>query len=276
MKTLVIKTGLHETFDTEARLPILSFGDVLRSTVILQVIAGEHEWLAPAQMQMLLAATKRVEKVDAADYQLIINLENNEEYFSLMRKTDLGFFKKDYLRLKSGEEINLVDFNKAHQGKNWSQKLFIMLGHEWKNERPKLVTPNSNPQSDFGFNWQVGLKWAHKDWGKENWKEVYRLLSKEHSVSWQEGFDNLNLYLAWIKNQKVLFTHDSLGLHIAQALNVPVVALFGPTSMTDIPRFPEDVFLNFQEECHLTPSHIDEILKEVFLRRVNGASTGRQ
>lgn len=276
MKTLIIKTGLHETFDSEARLPIFSFGDVLRSTVILHLISGEHEWLAPPQMGMLLNATKRVEKVNPADYQLMINLENNEEYFSLMRKTDLGFFKKDHLRLKSGEEINLVHFNQTHQGKNWSERLFIILGATWKNERPKLVTQNTNPQSDFGFNWQVGPKWVHKDWGKENWKEVHRLLSKDFSVSWQEGFDNLEIYIEWIKNQKVLLTHDSLGLHIAQALHIPVVALFGPTSMSDIARFPEDVFLNFQEECHLTPSRIDEILKEVFLRRVNGASTGRQ
>lgn len=276
MKTLIIKTGLHETFDTETRLPIFSFGDVLRSTVVLHLISGEHEWLAPPQMDLLLTSTKRVDKVDSLEIDLIINLENNEEYFSLMRKTDLGFFKKDHLRLKSREEINLVHFNEIHAGKNWSEKLFIILGASWKNERPKLEVPNLNPESDFGFNWQVGPKWAHKDWGKENWKEVHRLLSKDYSISWQEGFDSLQLYLDWIKNQRVLFTHDSLGLHIAQALRIPVVALFGPTSMTDIARFSEDVFLNFQEECHLTPSHIDEILKEVFLRRVNGASTGRQ
>ena len=39
----------------------------------------------------------------------------------------------------------------------------------------------------------------------------------------------------WINSCKILLTHDSLGLHIAMALDKRTVALFGPTSSHEIP-----------------------------------------
>lgn len=271
MKFLIIKTGQHETFDIEERLPLVSLGDVLRSTVLTHALA-DVTWFSSPESQRLLQGQKQVSSIESRDFDVVINLENSEEICKQLKNNTIGFIGKNYLRCFDGKELSLSDFLAQNANLNWPQKLFKLVGKEWKQERPVLSVHEVRKKSHLGLNWKVGPKWPTKDWGKENWKEVYARLSQDYKVSWQEGFDNLDAYIEWIQSVQVLLTHDSLGLHIAQALKIPVVALFGPTSSKEIPLYEEDIFLNFHHDPDLTPAQIEVILKQVILRSENESS----
>lgn len=271
MKFLIIKTGQHETFDVKERLPLVSLGDVLRSTVLTHVLP-EAAWFSSPQSQRLLHGQKQVSSIEPNDFDVVVNLENSDEIFKQLKNNTVGFIGKNRLRLFDGNELSLNDFLAQNVDLNWPQKLFKLIGKEWKQERPVLLVNDVKKKSHLGLNWKVGPKWPTKDWGKENWKEVHAHLFHNYKVSWQEGFDNLDTYIEWIQSVQVLLTHDSLGLHIAQALKIPVVALFGPTSSKEIPLYEEDIFLNFHHDPDLTPAQIEEILKQVILRSENESS----
>jgi heptosyltransferase II len=91
------------------------------------------------------------------------------------------------------------------------------------------------PKFDLGLNWKVGAKWPSKSWPFSNWEEIHNRVKENYSVSFQEGFDDIPAYIAWIQSCRTLLTHDSLGLHIGLALGKKMVALFGPTKSSEIP-----------------------------------------
>lgn len=271
MKFLVIKTGEYETFDEHERLPLVSLGDVLRSTVLVHAL-NDITWYSSPESQRLLLGQKITQKMNPQDYDVVLNLENDEAIFKTLGSNTIGFIAKNKLRLMSGEELTLHQFLTQYPKLHWAQKLFRLVGKVWDQERPVLKVPEVLKENHLGLNWKVGPKWPDKDWGKENWKEVFGRLNGDFKVRWQEGFDDLDAYIKWIQSVRVLLTHDSLGLHIAQALKIPVVALFGPTSSKEIPLYQEDIFLNFHQDPDLTPARIEEILKQVILRSENESS----
>jgi heptosyltransferase-2 len=110
------------------------------------------------------------------------------------------------------------------------------MGKTWNGEN-YLLFPRENiePKFDLGLNWKVGSKWPSKSWPFEKWEEIHRRVTGEYTVSFQEGFNDIPAYIAWIQSCRTLLTHDSLGLHIGLALGKKMVALFGPTKSTEIP-----------------------------------------
>jgi heptosyltransferase-2 len=255
MKVLIIKTGLTETFDrANAHQGVISLGDVLRSTVILHVFK-EHSvsWLTHPSASLLLDGISAIKvlhqdlsEVTLKDFDLIVNLERDEVILSALELVPsekiVGFCGPHAkLRfLKSHVELALEEWltEPTVQQKNWSEKLYWLLGREWKNENYCISTARLNHslknRYDIGLNWQVGRKWPTKSWPSENWEMLDSRFSALHSVTWQEGFDDLTQYMNWINSVQILVTHDSLGLHIARALNKQVLALFGPTSSREI------------------------------------------
>lgn len=275
MKILIIKTGECETFDPERKLKIVSLGDVLRSTVLLSLYPDAH-WYGSSESARLLSGVHLVSEIKANDYDVVVNLENNESIFKNLGSNTLGFIAPHLLRLAGGEVIELTQFLKNNSELNWSEKLFLLVGKKWQGEGTRLVSSVTKPRTYIGLNWKVGPKWPVKDWGKDKWLEVAELLARDYELSWQRGFDDLEVYIEWIKGCRVLLTHDSLGLHIAQALHIPVVALFGPTKAQDIPRLPHDVFINFLNPPYLTSQQAHEILEQVILRSENESSVRRE
>jgi heptosyltransferase-2 len=95
-----------------------------------------------------------------------------------------------------------------------------------------------NPQTeiryDVGLNHLIGKKFPLKRWPEAQWQSLYDKLSPQYSVNWQQGNNDIDDYIEWIASCRVLVTNDSLGLHIALALDKPVIALFGPTIATEV------------------------------------------
>ncbi len=110
-----------------------------------------------------------------------------------------------------------------------------MVGATWHNQEYVFgYQPKTTEKYDVGFNYQVGNKWPSKVWSMNNWKRLESLLSKDRSVSWQEGLDDMEQYFDWINSCRVIVSNDSFGLHLAIALKKKVVAIYGPTSANEI------------------------------------------
>ncbi|MFP5490935.1 MAG: glycosyltransferase family 9 protein [Bacteriovoracia bacterium] len=232
----------------------MSLGDVLRSTVILHALK-EHSvsWLTHSAAFLLLDGIPAIKvlhqdlsTVAFDEYDLIINLERDETILraiQLIPPHKIVGFRGMHGELcfhNSQEGVMLEEWlaQPAVLQKNWSEKLYLLLGREWKGENYLISKTRLNQSQEnrfaIGLNWQVGVKWPTKSWPQENWKMLSTQLGSLHSVTWQEGFDDLSQYLNWINSVQVLVTHDSLGLHIACALDKQILALFGPTSSREI------------------------------------------
>ena len=251
MKILIVKTGHTETFEkTILENKVVSLGDVLRTTPLIYCIEKESclDWLTAAEAVDLIKDVDRLNQVhtskdiDFYEYDLIINLERLDWVFEKLATIDqekiLGFKNYQDFSLQS-ETLNFNYFLEKNKKSNWSEKLFLIFNKNWNNENYILSCSkidDHNFKKVIGLNWQVGSKWPTKIWKKSNWLELEKQLSAlELQVSWQQGFDNMAEYINWINSVDLLITHDSLGLHIAMALNKKIIVLFGPTSSFEIP-----------------------------------------
>jgi heptosyltransferase-2 len=196
-------------------------------------------------------------------FDLVINLERTEVKKTVNGKVFLGYIDQQILFSPMGT-YDFSTWMRSDEIKNlnWSQKLFLIVGKIWNGENYILIPREKIPVVfDLGLNWKVGPKWPSKSWPLHNWEQIYKRISKNYSVSFQEGFDSIPAYINWIQSCHSLLTHDSLGLHIGLALKKPMTALFGPTSSREI-SLEKTRILSLAEEpsfscppCHQEQCH---------------------
>ena len=256
-KVLIIKLGYSETFVGEISRKT-SLGDVLRSTVLLNLYKDAHvTWLVDEKAIPLLKGNPHIDRILPYDlttvlqlraerFDTIINLEKVAGICALADSLTAwrryGFrFDPDmcdamaYDGSQHALEICLNHEDKVANSQYWEELLFEMVGSRWQGEIPTLgYRPTSKEIFDIGFNHHVGSKWPIKAWPIEHWKELERLIGRRYTISWQEGLDSIEDYIEWINSVRVLVTNDSLGLHIAHALGKKIVALFGPTIAKEV------------------------------------------
>ena len=121
-------------------------------------------------------------------------------------------------------------------GINWNAGLFGIVGKKYNNEQYILgYKPKTDELDLIGLNFMVGNKWPQKRWTNKNgfhmlnWIQLKDKLISKEIIEMQPEESDLYNYIDWINRCNLLVTCDSLGLHIAMALNKKVVALFGPT-----------------------------------------------
>jgi heptosyltransferase-2 len=123
-----------------------------------------------------------------------------------------------------------------------------------------------------GLNIGVGLKWRSKKWPLKRWEELIEQLHKDdynilllggpeeekqlvelknkYPFLINTGTDNsLMEFTAIVDLCDVIVTADTLALHIATALEKKIVALFGPTSYSEIDLFGRGIKITDSEEC---------------------------
>jgi len=271
-KILIIKLGYSETLDQEiGRVP--SLGDVLRTTPILSALKEKYPeshitWLVTEHAEPLLLGNPLIDRLlvwdDFVPFQLmkekfdvLINLEKIAGVCALADMIDAwvkyGFRFDTNTGVYRGYEkgldfISYIECKKSDKSKGyWQQVLIQMLGVPWKQQQYVLGYQAKNETSvDFGFNYEVGSKWPFKSLPMDTWQELgKRLEGGGYSVSWQQGNKNLYEYIDWINSCRVLITNDSLGLHLAFALQKKVIGLFGPTD-------PKEVY--FYSGCRIIQS----------------------
>jgi len=293
-KVLIIKLGYSETLDPEIG-KLSSLGDVLRTTVLLHNYPNSDNdvtWLTdqsaypllhdnPLISRILILDPITILQLQAERFDIVINLEKVPGICALA--DSISAWQKFGFRLdaetgtatsytNSHDALRIYsDYDSKRQAKRkWQEVLFEMVGSKWRGESYVLnYTPKSSfTQFDIGLNHKIGTKWPNKMWRK--WSELNAELTKlKYSVSWQSGASNLNVYMDWISSCNTIITHDSLGLHIAMAMGKQVVALFGPTSRTEVhlyglgvavrPSTPFACLPCLRPQCHQETSCMDTI-----------------
>lgn len=251
-KVLIIKLGYSEILVGETGTTV-SLGDVLRAIVLLHLYKdADVTWLVDEKAIPLLKGNPYIRRImpynlttvlqlRAEKFDTVINLEKVAGVCALA--DSLSAWRRYGFRFdpETGEaeaydgsqhvmKLCLSQEDKASNTKLYEELLFGMVGKRWEGEMPILgYKPKSEEIHDIGFNHNVGEKWPTKAWPPEYWKELEGLIGGKHIVSWQEGTGSIEEYIEWINACRLIVTNDSLGLHIAHALNKKIIALFGPT-----------------------------------------------
>ena len=284
-KVLIIKVGHSETLDAEISNHT-SFGDVLRSTVILHLFKNDHvTWLVDAKAYPVLKGNSYIDRILNYDLSSVLQLQserfdtviNMEKVPGLSALADkITAWRRYGFRFdaESGEaeayegsqsilEVCRDKEKKRSREGFWQDGLYEMLGKKWKGEEYVLgYKPKSKEKYDIGFNPEVGNKWALKAWPKENWKKLEKLIDGEFSVSWQQGQNDMEDYFEWISSCRALVTNDSFGMHIAMAFKKKVIALFGPTNNREITLYDRGVKLVPKINCSEFPCQRRECVKQ--------------
>ena len=257
-KVLIIKLGYSETLDSEISLTS-SLGDVLRTTVVLHHYKSEHvTWLVDEKVYPLLEGNDYIDRIlffnlpsvlqlQSEIFDTVINFEKVPGICAMADSTKawrrFGFRFNGYTgeaeAYDGSEQIFSLckssELKKKHR-KPWQEVLLSMVGEKW-NEQGYILgyKPKINVDCDIGFNWKVGTKWPNKTWAKDNWLRLEKVINEKtnNTVSWQQGSDDLKIYIDWINSVRLLVTYDSLGLHIALALKKKVIVLYGPTNSNE-------------------------------------------
>ena len=254
-RLLIVKMGYTETLASFLNLGV-SLGDVLRTTFILNYFKDwDVTWIVDEKAFPLLDENpfiKRTiiwsesravkEKLGSEEFDLVINFENLSEICefvsSLKGRKFMGFSINGLPESVGSQRLIEISINPEKKRRNmlsWQQILADAIGKKWKGERYILgYRPKSSVCYDIGFNWTTSNKWKNKAWPEEKWLKLEKLLNKKYTISWQRGMNNLYEYIEWINSCKLIVTADTLGLHLALALNKRVVALFGPTSPYEV------------------------------------------
>lgn len=282
-KVLLIKLGYSETLNPEISRTC-SLGDVLRTTVILNYLHDyQVSWLVDEKAIPLLKDNPHIHRILPWNietmcqlkheiFDWVINLEKTPGLCAMVEDitawTHSGFrFDPVHGRAMAyadAEKVLAISQSNGIKKKNmkyWQEHLAHLIRQNWLPEHKYyLKKKNVEVVHDVGLNFKVGRKWKNKAWKLENWHRLGRSLEQRgQKVSWQEGFENLELYLNWIGSCKRLITSDSLGLHVALAWGIPVVGIFGPSAWNEVFMYGNGVFVHpgtefkcapcFQPEC---------------------------
>ncbi len=262
-KVLIIKAGYSEFLERNHSRKV-SFGDVLRTTPLLHLYKEDNvTWVTDESAYPLLENNPFIKRLLPYDVNTILQLES-EEFDSVINlekvpgicalADKIKAWKKFGFRFNTftGEaeahdrafEVLAVSSDSILKQKNEKtaqELLFEMVGKKWNGEKYVLgYKPRTMEQYDVCLNTLAGQKWPNKAWSAERWNRIEEKLIEEGlKVSRQdkqpnEILTNLHDYMDWINSGKLVISNDSLGMHLAIALNKKILALFGPTPHKEV------------------------------------------
>lgn len=280
IKILIIKLGYSETLDSEVGR-IVSLGDVLRTTPILEALKEKYTpcsitFLTDKKAEELIINNPYIDRLLIWDefvgflllkekFDIVINLEKHPGICALADMIEA--WQKYGFRLVSHtgdiaeyeQKVSFIEYinNKDLKKDYWQKVLIEHLGVEWKEQKYSLgYTPKNNEQFDIGLNYQVGSKWPTKAMSKSKWELLHKqLIELGYTVSWQEGLNSLYDYMDWINSCNLIISQDSLGLHLANALNKKTIGLFGSTDYSEIFPYGETQFIKSETTCDIMPCY---------------------
>ena len=174
-----------------------------------------------------------------------------------------------------------------------------------ENEKLKIAMKDFASSIDpsktvIGLNVGIGTKWPSKGWPPKRWKELIEKLNsdknnllllggpeeieiiaqlkKEYKFLVDTGCDNSLLEFAAIVDLcDLVITADTLALHIATALNKKIIALFGPTSISEIELYGRGIKLSspdgckcfYRKYCSEKESCMERITSDMIMEAIN-------
>lgn len=280
VKILIIKLGYSETLDSEVG-KVVSLGDVLRTTPVLEALKEKHPeseivFLTDKKAEELVKDNPFIDKLLIWDefigflllrerYDIVINLEKHPGICALADMIE-GWQKHGFRFVSHtggvdeyAQKVSFIDYidNKSLRKDYWQKVLIEHIGAKWKEQKYSLGYQSKSKEIfDIGLNYQVGNKWPTKSMPKSSWEALHdNLVLLGYKVDWQQGLDNLYDYIDWINSSKLIISQDSLGLHLAMALNKKVIGLFGSTGHEEIYPYGDIVFIDSTTTCEYMPCY---------------------
>ncbi|MCB9899394.1 MAG: glycosyltransferase family 9 protein [Planctomycetes bacterium] len=185
-------------------------------------------------------------------------------------------------------EMGIDDRLKKANTRSYQELMADVLELDWRREPPRLEISDADvrygarlrelhaPGSQgavIGLNTGAGGRWKYKRWtedgyealvarlgrdghrvlllgGPEEQERNARLAARSHGVAVDTGCDHTVTRFAGIVGAcDLVVTGDTLALHVAIARGVPVVVLFGPTSLHEIDVFDRGEKLSSDLPC---------------------------
>lgn len=256
-----------------------AIGDVIRTTPILRVIKGDITWVTNRASIPVLKNPYIKKVIDFSEFKSIlkkrfnwaINLEEDwkaralTELVNATRKTN---WIKDWCRLSIDDNAKKAN-NKSYQyflfrtlGLNFSGEEYVL------NERPKEINENI-----IGIEMRSGDTWKMKQWNQYP-KLIKLLKQKGLKVKIFKHRDNILDFVSDVNDCKVIVSGDTLTMHLALGLKKRVLAIFGPTSSSEIFSYgrmkkivsPIACQCCYKRQCNKRPNCMDIVsVEEVFL-----------
>ncbi|MBU2639909.1 MAG: hypothetical protein KKG75_04365 [Nanoarchaeota archaeon] len=227
-KNLIIKTSYSKLPDGSIKT---NFGDLIRSTILIECIGNDFLWLTDSKSIPLLKyfidekKILNLEEVKELEAETIYNLDNYiSESFNKIRGNWRGYIWDGKVLTPENKKIESITPPYENLENSWQQTFIESFNFKWKKQDyPLNITQKE--KFDIGFNWHVNPEWKTKQW--HYWKELEKELA-DYSISWQEGLDNFEKYIKWLSSCRVIITCETLGLHLASALRKKIIAIVGP------------------------------------------------
>jgi heptosyltransferase-2 len=248
-----------------AIIKIGATGDVVRTTVLLHLFANDEIiWITAKHNIAILpfkqANLKKIIAIDDVEksgllkdeFDFVISLDDDFKCATLASSLNTKVLFGAYI--KNGRVVYTSDSNEwfdmglsSRFGKTkadelkWENKdsfqeiLFRMLGAKFNGERyliPEDIISKGKPNV-IGIEDRAGARWPTKMWNK--FPELAEHLRKDgYEVVFFKEREHIKDYLQDIGNTSLIISGDTLGMHIALALKIPIVTLFTCTSAVEI------------------------------------------
>lgn len=256
-----------------------AIGDVIRTTPILRKLKGHITWLTYPESIPLLQDNPFIDRVvPFKDSRKILNnrfywVINLEEDWKARAMCELVKAKKKTSWCKEWCEMSINDDVKKRNKKSYQHYMFKSLGLEFKGEEYVLnLGPKVVKDGVVGIESRASDIWKLKRWDK--YSELASLLRKNgFKVKVFKNRNNINDFLKDINDCKIIVSGDTLAMHLGLGLKKKVVAIFGPTSSTEIYSYgrmkkvvsPISCQCCYRKQCSKIPNCMDLIsVKKVF------------
>jgi heptosyltransferase-2 len=234
---------------------------------------------------------KLVEELKTLDFDLVVDLHVNLRSFLIQHllktKIKIKYDKRwlarfllvhfKFIKVKPIHTVDLYLEGLKKIGVNSSEKdPKIFLDQEGEKFLKDFLIERKIEKDDVVVGIHPGARWETKRWDERKFGKVCQILNQKprakiilfgdqedqelierisSSTEGQKLFKAVNLplnkFISLIKGCDCLVTNDSGPMHIASALGVPVVAIFGPThpQLGFSPIGPENIVLTANVKC---------------------------
>jgi heptosyltransferase II len=242
-------------------LKLNATGDVVRTTPLLRSLQGEITWITARNNLPLLERLapnlqsicwEDRELVRDADFDLVINLEDETELASFVKTTRYHQIFGAYLNgsdtlgytedARSWFDMSLIsvygrknaDALKLQNRRTYQEMIFEGLGLRFEGQKyllPKAM--KTDLSGDVAISPVAGAVWPMKNWAYYDQLKT-ELEEKGLKVNFLPKRGSLLEHLGDVQNHRCLVGGDSLPMHLALGSGVPCVSLFTCTSPWEI------------------------------------------
>jgi heptosyltransferase-2 len=236
-------------------------GDVVRTTTILHLFKKwDVDWLVADENQELVPRSRvrtiitDIEQIPAGTfYNRVINLEDDIDvtrkvisrvqtkyvFGSVIDSQGQISYTQDSSRWFDMSLISRFGLEKANQLKlanrlSYQEIIFSSLGYKFSGEKYILPSslPATNLKGDIAVAPSAGNRWPTKNWFY--FDKLIDLLSKDFVVNILPHRTTISEHISDISNHQLIICNDSLPMHLALGLGIPVISFFTCTSPWEI------------------------------------------